>query len=54
MAAHSDKLEGVDLVASSGGAFEISMAVEMLYSKLKTGSFPDEDTIVAMIGEKLA
>jgi len=54
MAAHGGKLEGVDLLASSGGAFEISMAGEVIYSKLKTGSFPDEDAVVAMVGEKLA
>ena len=54
MAAHADKLEGVDLVPSSGGAFEISLAGEVLYSKLKTGSFPDEDAVISMVGEKLA
>ena len=54
MAAHGAKLEGVDLIPSSGGAFEVSLAGEVLYSKLKVGSFPDEQAIVDLIGEKLA
>ena len=35
-----DKLEDVDLVPSSGGAFEVSVDGKLVYSKLKTGSFP--------------
>ncbi len=53
MAAHQDKLPGVELIAGGGGCFELSLDGELLYSKLQTGSFPDEDTIVDLIGKRL-
>jgi selenoprotein W-related protein len=43
------QLEGVRLVPSDGGRFEISVDGEPIYSKLETGQFPDEDKIVAEI-----
>ena len=46
-------LEGADLVPSSGGAFEVSLDGDLIYSKLKTGEFPDEDAIVAEVGDRL-
>jgi len=53
MAAHKEKLEGVDLVASGGGCFELSLEGQLLYSKLQTGQFPDEDDMVELIGQHL-
>ncbi len=53
MGAHQDKLQGVELIAGGGGCFELSLDDELLYSKLQTGSFPDEDTIVNLIGKQL-
>jgi len=53
MAAHKEKLKGVKLIASGGGCFELSLDGELLYSKLQTGSFPDEDAMVRLIGERL-
>lgn len=44
----------VDLVPSSGGAFEISLDGNLVYSKLKTGKFPEEkdmEKIIATIGK---
>jgi len=35
----------VDLVPSSGGAFEISLDDKLTYSKLKTGRFPEEKDV---------
>ena len=40
------------LVRSSGGAFEVSQASELIYSKLRTGAFPDQRDILRAIGEK--
>jgi len=53
LAAHKQKLEGLELVASGGGCFELSLNGKLLYSKLQTGSFPDEDEMVKLVGEHL-
>ena len=47
------RLSSFELVPSGGGCFEIELDDEMLYSKLATGSFPDEEAIVRMVGERL-
>ncbi|PYM09968.1 MAG: hypothetical protein DMF15_03835 [Verrucomicrobia bacterium] len=51
MAARIRKKAGVTpgLIASGGGAFEIRVNGELIYSKLKTGEFPDFDAIAAQI-----
>jgi selenoprotein W-related protein len=41
------------LIPSGGGCFEVSLNGELLYSKLKTGKFPDEDALVETIGRRL-
>jgi selenoprotein W-related protein len=43
----------VALVPSSGGAFEVTLGGEPVYSKLQTGNFPSEGDIVKSIGSKL-
>jgi selenoprotein W-related protein len=45
---------GIDakLVESSGGAFEVTADGELIYSKLKTGDFPEDDDIVRMLGRR--
>lgn len=50
-AAHQEKTGKVKLIAGSGGCFELSLDGRLLYSKLQTGKFPDEDAIVKLIGE---
>lgn len=40
---------GVDLIRSSGGVFEIAADGVLLYSKKKTGEFPEDGDIVRMI-----
>jgi selT/selW/selH-like putative selenoprotein len=39
----------VELIKSSGGAFEIRHEGELIYSKLETGRFPQNADIVAAI-----
>ena len=39
------------LVPSDGGRFEIEANDTLIYSKLHTGSFPDEDHILGQLGE---
>jgi selenoprotein W-related protein len=41
------------LQPSGGGCFELSLNGELLYSKLQTGEFPDEEKLVAEIGKRL-
>ena len=42
----------VGLIRSGGGVFEIVDGGDLIYSKRKTGSFPEDDKIVAMVRER--
>jgi len=42
----------VRLVPSDGGRFEIRVGEDLVYSKLETGEFPDEDRIVDEIAKR--
>lgn len=46
---HISKLE---LIPSSGGAFEVTVNGEKIYSKLDTGLFPDPDEMIKIIESK--
>ena len=48
-----DTLESVDLIRSSGGAFEVSLDGDLIYSKLKTGRFPDLKEVTEAIDKTL-
>jgi selenoprotein W-related protein len=48
------KISGLTLVPVGGGAFELSANGELLYSKLKTGQFPDEQSIIDLLEKRLA
>ena len=47
------KIANLKLIPSGGGCFELSANGELLYSKLKTGTFPDEQAIVELLDKKL-
>jgi selT/selW/selH-like putative selenoprotein len=38
---------------SSGGCFEVTVGTELIYSKLLTGEFPDEDAVCRLVAQKL-
>jgi selenoprotein W-related protein len=40
-------------VPSGGGCFELTADGELLYSKLNTGQFPDEQAVVKSVGDRL-
>jgi selenoprotein W-related protein len=40
-------------VPSSGGCFEVMVNGELIYSKLKTGQFPDEKAVIDQVATKL-
>ena len=50
---YKQKLAGLELVPSSGGCFELTLNGELVYSKLKTGTFPDEEAMLAEVGKRL-
>ena len=41
------------LVPSSGGCFELTADGELIYSKLQTGKFPDEEWAIEAVGKRL-
>lgn len=43
------RLSGLTLVPSDGGRFEVEVNGDLIHSKLATGSFPDEDAILAQL-----
>ena len=48
------KVKNLTLVPSGGGCFELSANGELLYSKLKTGQFPDEQDMIDLLEKRLA
>jgi selenoprotein W-related protein len=53
LATHKQKIQSLTLVPASGGCFELSLNGELVYSKLKTGTFPDEKQMVKLVGSRL-
>lgn len=43
------QVSGLMLVPSGGGAFEITLNGNLIYSKLETGQFPTADHIIALV-----
>jgi selenoprotein W-related protein len=41
------------LIPGGGGCFELTVNGELLYSKLKTGQFPDEMAMIEAVGKRL-
>jgi len=50
---YKQRIKGLNLIPSGGGCFELSVNGELLYSKLKTGQFPDEQAMLAEVGKRL-
>lgn len=50
---YKQQIQNFTLVPSGGGCFELSLNGKLLYSKLKTGEFPDEEQMVAQVGRQL-
>ena len=41
------------LIPSKGGCFEVSVNQDLIYSKLDTGEFPDDDEIVGVVKSRV-
>jgi selenoprotein W-related protein len=48
------KIESLELIPSSGGCFELTVDGELVYSKLETGSFPNEIELTRSLGKRAA
>jgi selenoprotein W-related protein len=53
LTAYKQRVQRLRLVPSKGGCFEFVLNGELVYSKLKTGVFPDEDEMVRAVAERL-
>jgi len=47
------RISSLELVPSSGGCFELTVGDELVYSKLETDEFPDEDEMLRRVAELL-
>ena len=47
------KIKNYNLVPSMGGCFEVTVDGDLIYSKLKTGQFPDEQTVIDQVAKRL-
>ncbi len=47
------RIRSLTLVPSKGGCFELSVGDRLVYSKLKTGQFPDNQKLAAEVGRLL-
>jgi selenoprotein W-related protein len=47
------KIQELRLIPSGGGCFEVSIDGKLVYSKLKTGQFPDEAAMVDLAGSRM-
>jgi selenoprotein W-related protein len=50
---YKQKIEDLRLIPSDGGCFELSINGNLVYSKLKTGQFPNEQWVMDAIGARL-
>ena len=53
MTTYKQQINELRLLPGGGGCFEVSLDGELIYSKLKTGKFPDETAIVDSVGARL-
>jgi len=51
---YKQRIESLELVPSSGGCFELTLDDDLIYSKLRTGEFPDEAKLTKQVGQLLA
>ena len=47
------QISDLKLIPSQGGCFEVTANGELLYSKLETGEFPDEQAILDTFAARL-
>jgi selenoprotein W-related protein len=50
---YKQEITDLKLIPGGGGCFELSLNGDLIYSKLKTGKFPDEQWVVEAVGARL-
>lgn len=50
---YKQQIQDLKLLPSGGGCFEVTVNGELIYSKLKTKQFPDEQAILDAVGTRL-
>ncbi len=50
---YKQKIADLKLIPSGGGCYELTVNGELIYSKLQTGQFPDEDAMVEAVGGRI-
>jgi selenoprotein W-related protein len=50
---YKQQIREMKLVPAGGGCFELSVGGELIYSKLATGEFPDEEAVLTKVGARL-
>jgi len=53
LTAYQQKIRELKLIPAGGGCFELSINGDLIYSKLKTGKFPDEQAMLEAVGARL-
>jgi selenoprotein W-related protein len=50
---YKQQIKDLKLIPGGGGCFELSINGDLIYSKLKTGKFPEEQWAVDAVGARL-
>jgi selenoprotein W-related protein len=50
---YKQRIKSLELEPSGGGCFELTVGGQLIYSKLKTGEFPEEQAMLDQIGKRL-
>jgi selenoprotein W-related protein len=50
---YKQQISDLKLIPGGGGCFELSVNGDLIYSKLNTGKFPDEQWVLEAVGSRL-
>jgi selenoprotein W-related protein len=50
---YKQQIRELKLIPAGGGAFELSVNGDLIYSKLKTGKFPEENWVLDAVGSRM-
>jgi selenoprotein W-related protein len=50
---YKQQIKELKLIPAGGGSFELTLDGDLVYSKLETGKFPDEQQMIETVGARL-
>jgi selenoprotein W-related protein len=53
LSTYKQQIQDLKLIPAGGGCFELTVNGELIYSKLKTKQFPDEQWVLDTVGARL-